>query len=280
MKKFLAVFDGFKLSNSTLQYAIQITKSEKAHLVGVFLDDLVYRSYSVYKVITNDKNYKEKLIELDVKDQQKRNEAALKFQKACEDAKISFSIHRDKNIAIQDLKHESLFADLVIINEYETFTKLKEHLPTRFIKDLLTDVPCPVLVTPGIYKKINKVVLLYDCKPYALYAIKMFSYLSGGMNHLPIEVFTVKDSKMGDLRLPDNKLMKEFIKRHFPHATYTVVKGNPELEIVKYLRSLHEDVLVALGAYQRSDLSRWFKTSMADILMKETELPLFIAHSR
>ena len=100
------------------------------------------------------------------------------------------------------------------------------------------------------------------------------------MNHLPIEVFTVKDSKMGDLRLPDKKLMKEFIKRHFPHATYTVVKGNPELEIVKYLRSLHEDVLVALGAYQRSDLSRWFKTSMADILMKETELPLFIAHSR
>ncbi len=280
MKKFLAVFDGFKMSNSTLHYAIQITKFEKAHLVGVFLDDPVYRSYSIYKVITNSKNYEEKIIELDLKDQKKRDEAALKFLKACETSKISFSIHRDKNIAIQELKHESMFADLLIINEYETFTKLKEKLPTRFIKDLLADVQCPVLVTPGAYKKISRIVLLYDGKPYALHALKMFSYLSGGMNHLPIEVFTVKDSKMADLQLPDNKLMREFNKRHFPHATYKVVKGDPELEIIKYLRSFSEDVLIVLGAYQRSDLSRLFKTSMADILMTETEAPLFIAHTR
>lgn len=39
-------------------------------------------------------------------------------------------------------------------------------------------------------------------------------------------------------------------------------------------------MLVVLGAYRRNELSRWFKTSMADTLMKELDTPLFIAHNK
>ena len=49
------------------------------------------------------------LKELDVKDKKKRDEAAFKFEKACGKSGINFSIHRDKNIALQDLKHQSIF---------------------------------------------------------------------------------------------------------------------------------------------------------------------------
>lgn len=37
MKYFLAVFDGFKISNSTLQYALQLSKSLKANVTGITL---------------------------------------------------------------------------------------------------------------------------------------------------------------------------------------------------------------------------------------------------
>jgi hypothetical protein len=47
MKKFLAVFDGYKMCDSTLQYAIQQSQAAKAHLVGLFLDEFIYRSYNV-----------------------------------------------------------------------------------------------------------------------------------------------------------------------------------------------------------------------------------------
>ena len=83
MKKFLAVFDGYKFSKSTMDYAIQLTQAADAHLVGVFLDDFIYRSYSAYKVMTTYKNYDEVIKELDVKDKKKRDEAAQKFQKEC-----------------------------------------------------------------------------------------------------------------------------------------------------------------------------------------------------
>ena len=280
MKKFLAVFDGYKMSESTMEYAIWLTKAADAQLVGIFLDEFIYRSYSVYKVLTTAENPDAVMEELDAKDKNKRDEAVLQFQKACGKAGINFLIHRDKSIAIQELKHESMFADLIIINEYETFTKFKEQPPTDFMKDLLGDVQCPVLVVPAAYKPIDKIVLLYDGRPSSLHAIKMFSYLFGNLQNLPVEVYTVKDHYMGSLRVPDNKLMREFIKRHFPKAKYTIVKGRAEEQIVGHLRNYQENELVVLGAYLRSEMSRLFKTSMADILMKELDTPLFIAHNK
>ena len=280
MKKFLAVIDGYKISKSTMDYSIQLTQAANAHLVGVFLDEFIYRSYSAYKVMTTYKNYDDVIKGFDEKDKKKRDEAVLQFQKACEKAKIKFSIHRDKNIAIQELKHESMFADLIIINEYETFTKYKEQPPTSFIKDLLNDVQCPVLVVPNKFKPVDKIVILYDGGPSGVHAIKMFSYLFGNLQDLPVEVYTVKEKSIANLHLPDSKLMREFIKRHFPKAGYTVNKGNAEEQILGYLRNHKENELVVLGAYRRSELSRWFKTSMADILMKELDTPLFITHNK
>lgn len=279
MKKFVAVFDGFRLSKSTLQYSIQLCQVSDAHLVGVFLDEFGYHSYDAYNVINTEKNYEKVLKQLNIQDAGKRDAAVQQFEKACQQAGINYTVHRDKNIAIQDIKHESLFADMVIINENEAFSRIKEKLPTRFIKELLTDIQCPVLLAPNNFIPINKIELLYDGGPSSLHAIKMFSYLLGNLMNLPVEVLTVKNKNAGT-RVPDNKLMKEFIKRHFPKATYIVEKGDAEEVIPAYLKNHKANELVVLGAYQRNEVSRWFRQSMADILMKQLDTPLFVAHSR
>ncbi len=278
-KKFLAVFDGFKFSKSTLEYAIQLTKDADAFLVGVFLDEFIYRSYNVSPILTSYKNPEELLGQLDAKDREKRDESVKEFERACSQAGIHYSFHRNVGIAIQELKQESIFADLIIINDNETFNRFAENPPTRFIKELLTDVQCPVLIVPEKFKPIDKITLLYDGGPSSVFAIKMFSYLFGNLPDVPVEVFTVKD-KMEGSHLPNNKLMREFIKRHFPKAKYIVEKGNAEEQILGHLRYHKGNELVVLGAYRRSEISRWFKTSMADILMKELDTPLFIAHNK
>jgi nucleotide-binding universal stress UspA family protein len=278
-KKFLAVFDGFRFSESTLDYAIQLTKGADAFLIGVFLDEFIYRSYSVSQVLTTYKNPEELLKELDAKDKAKRDEAVKQFEKACSQANIHYSFHRNKGIAMQELKHESIFADLIVINNNETFNRFAENIPTGFIKELLGDVQCPVLIVPDKFKPIDKITLLYDGAPSSVFAIKMFSYLFGSISNIPVEVFTVKN-KMEGSHLPNNKLMREFIKRHFPKAKYLVDKGDAEEQVLGHLRYHKGNELVVLGAYRRSELSRWFKTSMADILMKELDCPLFIAHNK
>lgn len=70
------------------------------------------------------------------------------------------------------------------------------------------------------------------------------------------------------------------MKRHFPIAEYIVLTGNTEEEILDHLKREGSHAVVVLGAYQRSRVSRWFKQSMADSLMQQLDLPLFIAHNK
>lgn len=280
MKKFIAVFDGFKMSESTLEYSIQLSKSANAHLVGVFIENFLYHTYNIYEVLETSKKAKELIKELNEEDKKMRDAAAMKFQKACENAKLNFSIHRDKGLALQELLHESIFADLIIINENDDFKRKPEESPTSFMKEFLRDVQCPVLVVPNIVRPIDKVVLLYDGNPSSVYAIKSFSYIFDNVLNIPIEVFTVRDQFMEKERLPNNKLMREFIKRHFSSVTYSVKNGIVTEEIIGHFQNFGENVLVVLGAYRRSDFSRKFKTSMADILMRELGTLLFIAHNK
>jgi nucleotide-binding universal stress UspA family protein len=59
-----------------------------------------------------------------------------------------------------------------------------------------------------------------------------------------------------------------------------MLKGFAEAEIVKHLKQSGPNTLVVLGAYRRGTVSRWFRESMADVLMKGLKLPLFIAHHK
>jgi nitrogenase subunit NifH len=198
---------------------------------------------------------------------------------ACRKAGITFSIHHDKSIALQELLHESIYCDLLVIDAKETLTHYEEKKPTRFIRELLTDIQCPVLIVPPKYKLFEKIFLLYDGEPSSIFAIKMFSYLFPFLENINTEIISVKNPGQ-TLHLPDNKLMKEYMKRHKPAAEYKVIKGLPEIEIVQYLKQQPKEIMIVLGAYRRGKVSRWFRESMADYLMKELAVPLFIAHNK
>lgn len=277
MKKIIAAIDGLKFSESTMNYAVQFAKQLNAHLVGVFLDDPTYVSYKIYDVVVKEGASEAKLKEYDAEDAKTRKEASNRFESVCSDEGVKYSVHHDHDIALRELLHESIYADLLIIDSHETLTHYEEKQPTRFIRDLLADVQCPVLLVPHKYKPIDKIILLYDGEPSSVYAIKMFSYLFPVFKNSDTEIMCVKTINQ-TLHLPDNKLMKEFMKRHFPKVEYNIIKGFADIEIVKHLKAIGPDVLVVLGAYQRRRISRWFHESMADTLIKETKLPLFIAH--
>jgi nucleotide-binding universal stress UspA family protein len=280
MKKIIAAFDGLQYSKSTRDYALDLAQKTNTHLVGVFMDDPTYTSYKIYELVEEEGISASKLKMLETKDREARATAATEFEKACQVSKIQFSIHHDHKLAMPALKHESIYADLLIIDSKETLTHYKEKLPTRFVRDIVGDAQCPVLVVPQKYKPIKKIIMLYDGEPSSVYAIKMFSYLIPEFSYLDMEVITVK--QIGTTQhLPDNKLLKEFMKRHFSTVKYVVMKGYAEAEIINYLKQGQENALVVLGSNRRNTVSRWFRDSMADSLMKnDVKLPLFIAHHK
>ncbi|HEX4877915.1 MAG TPA: universal stress protein [Chitinophagaceae bacterium] len=279
MKKIVAAFDGLRYADNTTACAIELAKKTNTHLVGSFPDDITYTSYLIHELVVRKGVTAEQLKKFEAKDTAARKSAAEKFERACKAARVPFTLHTDKKIAIQGLKHESIYADMLVIGMKETFSNYPEKPPTRFIRDLLSDTQCPVLLVPEKYRGIEKVVLLYDGEPSSVYAIKMFSYLMPELLELPAEVISVNPVNKS-LHLPENRLMKEFMKRHYPKAVFTVLKGMAEDVIVKRLKEQKDSTLVVLGAYRRGAVSRWFRESMADVLMKELRLPLFIAHNK
>ncbi|NLR57491.1 universal stress protein [Chitinophaga polysaccharea] len=282
MQKIAAIFDSFRFSESTLHYAIWIAKHQRAHLTGVFSDDLTYNSFNLYQLLKEGTD-QAIITQLEEEDEEKRKAAIGKFEAACQKAGIAYSVHRNKNISLLSALEESIYADLLVIDAKETFIHDVSKPPTRFVRDLLTDVQCPVLIVPTqilippVFSDVTNVVLLYDGEPSSVYAIKMYSYLFSSWQSLPTTVLSVNPE--GN-HLENKHLIKEFIKKHFPDAIYKVMEGQPEEEIVNYLLGQQEGTAIVLGAYRRSTVSRWFRKSMADVLMEALSFPLFIAHNK
>lgn len=279
MIKIVAVFDGLKFSEATLHHSIRLVKQQGAHLVGLFLEDFTYQSFSKYRAIAKDKLTDKEIAALEQKDAEQRKESRKRFEDVCQRERVEYSLHKEANVAYPSLIHESIYADLVIIDQAETFTPYQEEKPTQFIKDFLSATECPVLLVRSP-EDIKSATLLFDGSPNSVFAIKQFSYVIRSSSNMLVDVITVKEGDES-LHLPDNKLMKEFMKRHFPEANFNVLKGNvPDVEIVEHLKKENGKSVIVLGAYKRGFVSRWFKESLADALMRNVSNPLFIAHTK
>jgi nucleotide-binding universal stress UspA family protein len=277
MKKIIAAIDGLKYSESTVQYAVQLSRQSNAHLVGVFLDDFTYHSYKIYDLVSEGiPEHKLKILE--DSDKETRRQSVQKFEMACQEAGLTYSVHHDRSVALQDLLHESIYADLLVIYAGETLTHYDEPAPSRFIRDVLAEAKCAVLVVPEDFEPVDHLILLYDGTPVSVYAARMFSYVFTHLSYLDTEVVSVK-SPNEDLHLQDSRLLKEFMKRHYPKARYTVMQGTPEAEIIRHSKEHGKGAIVVLGAYQRGMVSRWLKLSMADVLIQQLEVPVFVAHN-
>jgi nucleotide-binding universal stress UspA family protein len=279
MKKIIAAIDGLKYSDNTVNYAIYLAKETNAAVIGVFLEDFSYHSYKMTDIMAGKELFEKSIKAVDRNDKRLRSEAVKKFKAACLKEKIEFVVHHDKSIAIQELLHESVYAELLVIDKRETLSSYDDKPPTRFIRDLLTDVKCPVLIVSGEVQPIKDIVFLYDGKPSAVHALKMFSYALPLKQRFSLRVFSVKENDQ-NVEPPESVLMKEYLKLHFPHARFTIKFGIAEVEVLRLLHKMKPTTLVVLGAYQRSRFSRWFKESMADVLMKDLPVPLFVAHNK
>lgn len=280
MKKFIAAFDSLNFSDSTLNYAVYFSRHCNAHLVGVFLEDFTRHSYSMSDITRHEgSSFETHVEEMDEQDQEARKNSISRFGEICSRSGVEYSIHRDRNLAMQELQHESIYADLLIIGSGESMSRYEEAAPTRFIRSLLNDVQCPVVLVPENYQPIDKFILLYDGEPSSVYAVRTFSYLFESVKNVETEIVCVKAPEES-LHVPDNRLIKEFVKRHYPKADYVVLKGFPEDEIVKYVLLEKKDPMIILGAYRRGHFSRLFRQSMADYLIQKIKVPLFIAHNK
>jgi nucleotide-binding universal stress UspA family protein len=277
MNKIIAAFDGLRFSESTLQYAIYMAKHYSAQLTGVFLRESTSLGYAVYTMLEEESLLGENIFtEIEKEDKIAIGKAIENFETACQKANLRYTIHSDNQKASGELLNETLFADLMIIDASESFSYLGGNAPSSFIKNILHETHCPVLLVPRNFSPIEKLALLYDGNAPSLFAIKMLSYVMPGLAKLQTKVIYATKSRPPH-HLPHDKFMREWMQSHFSSVTYQVLPGDTE-DIISIVAKESERTLVVAGSYHRSTISMWLNQSLADPLLRKIKAPIFIAH--
>jgi hypothetical protein len=278
MNKVIAALDGLKLSESTTDYAVYLAEEFDAHIVAAFFEDITYHA----RPDTNDDEFiltdGSQMDVVTKKEEQVRVNSITKLQKKFDVAGVHYNIHRNKILALKSLIEESQYADMILIDGNEEFSSLDYSKPSRFLKNVLADAHCPVMIVQTDCKPVERFVFAYDGSPSSVYAIKQFSYLFKGGQKQEVEILMITDEKNTN-HIPNHHSLKEMLRGKYATVLQSTIKSsNTEDAFVNHMRTENKNCMLVLGAYQRSSFSRWLYQSIADLLILELDIPLFIAH--
>jgi nucleotide-binding universal stress UspA family protein len=272
MKKIIIAFDGENFSEAAFEFARKLQELKPILLTGVFLPLSAYSDIWNYTG-ANGAAYAP-IVEENETAIIKKNIA--KFEKHCQQNGINYRVHEDTgNFAIQELKKESIFADLLILGSETFFESLGTDAPNSYLQEALHDVKCPVLIVPEKFEFPKSIVLGYDGSEDAVYAIKQFAYLFPELcNRETLLVYANEDETTD---FPDKILIEELAARHFSNLTLCKLDFNPKKFFSTWILE-KQSVLLVSGSYSRSGLSQLVKKSFISEVMAQHELPIFIAH--
>lgn len=270
MKKIIVLINDYKVPATALKFAVKLAVQNGATLFGIFAQGHSYNDDS--SLLSGDKNLTDK----DYTTAENEDEHLLfldtsikLFAATCEEANVPFKTHTISTNHLEALIDNSAFADLIVFDA--------DTPPLRYsMNTFLADSHCPVLLINKDYTGTDTLVFTYDDKLSSINAIRLFTYLFGFYKNLPVRFVSVLPTNVLGLEYDD--LIREWLPLHYPNAKIEIIKGETKNELTNYINRL-SNPLIVMGAFGRSSLSRFFKESLANYIMTQTNAPIFIAHN-
>jgi len=278
MEKILLAIDAINPDKNALEFACYLGRLTKSKITGIFLENLVAEERAVLKQ-TNGLHYMD--WEVDVKsDEYKSKKEVIEknisfFKEGCISREVRFALHRDRGMPAREVIKESRFADILIVDTETSFNKRYEGVPTEFVRDVLTKAECPVIIAPESFETIDEIIFTFNGSPSSVFAIKQFTYLLPQLYDKKTSIVQV--TREGQWEDSDMYKFKEWLKEHYTDLHFEILKGETDSTLFDYAFE-KENIFLVMGAYGRNSLSRFFKRSHADLLIKTVTQPIFIAH--
>jgi nucleotide-binding universal stress UspA family protein len=278
MKKIIVAIDAVTYNEFALEHAIQFAKESGGMVLGVFLHDMSYIYNDLPGVFTLVPTQYTNIINRQKADSDKLNLNLKLFNDKCNRENIKHKAHIHDGTDIVDfLINESVFADLLILDEHMSFTYVNNHQLSGFVTDILEDARCPVMVVPNKFQPVDTVFLCYDGSPSSVHAIKMFSYLFPEWKSK--NTILVSFSEASSEHLTHSENIKDLLHQRFDNLKIDLEHAARLGDaLFSYFKLYEENSLIVMGAYGRSALSRFFKKSTANTIIKEIKAPIFITH--
>jgi hypothetical protein len=274
MKKMLLVIDATYVNTNTLDFACYLASLSHSKLTGVFLDNhledaalaisLAYGAPFSGMVVSGT--------------EQKRSlckDNISIFREACSKKNISYSIHHDRNVPAEEIIGESRFSDLIILDAKTSFDIKAQEAPTGFVKKVLMEAECPVIVAPECFTAIDEIVFAYDGSASSVFAIKQFTYLFPELDEKKVTLLQINEADSHDVE--KRHQVAEWLKSHYSVINIATLNGKMKNVLFGYLAG-KKDLIIVMGAFGRSSFSQFLKSSSAEPVIRAVNLPVFIAH--
>lgn len=278
MKKILLAIDASHMNTEVIHFACNIARLTHSTLTGVFLSNYVEDAFVVNMAFGMP--YVENVVagHLPANSvlQQKQEDHIQQFEKTCAVKGVRCQVYNiNSKFPATSIIEESRFADLVILPPTISFEREPDDALTGFVKEVLAEAECPVIVAPLSLENIEQIIFAYDGSRSAVFAIKQFAYLFPELSDKKAIVLQV--NKEEAMPVTEKEKLGKLLRLHYSSIGFQVLKGKPSEELFSYLLD-KENTIVVMGAFGRGWLSGLFKPATANLLLKTINLPFFITH--
>ncbi|RPE08906.1 universal stress protein [Chitinophaga lutea] len=277
MKKIIAAVDAFSFTEDELRSYKYLANTARGELTVLFLENLFEERFSAAsgRSSVEDATYDAmfaQVLETRQLTADKNKKRLIEFYR---DNGDDVNVHVPRNASATECIAESRLADLLLVRNTTTLGWLHDTNPPKFVKDLLAEAECPVMVVPEVVQHIREIIFTYNGTLSSSYAIRQFSQVFDDLSEVPVEVVYVEEGD--DKTLPSGDLLKDYLQHHYDRVTYRNLVGTPSAEL-QLIAIHHKNAVMTFGAYGRSSLSRFFHRSDADSILRTADIPLFITH--
>ncbi|WP_343703694.1 universal stress protein [Chitinophaga sp.] len=275
MKKIIAAVDALNFSELELRSYKYLADKARGELTVLFLENIV----GEYAVPANPESALVDYDEIFRKSVRERQEKARRnihqLKNFYRDSGMDITVRELTGMPAADVIPETRFADLLLVRSTTSFAQLPDSNPPGFVKDLLADARCPVMVIPEHVHYIRQLIFSYNGSDSSVYALRQFSQIFEELSDVPVRVIYVEEKDQA--QIPQGKLLKDYLRHHYEDISFETLQGAPSAELLATV--VHKtDSIMTLGAYGRSRTSRFFHRSDADSILRTANIPLFITH--
>ncbi len=273
MEKILLALDARRLNTPSIDFACYLANLTGSRLTGIFLENLVDTAIPDSMQLSHAGAIGGPVTAEEVSAVTEENIRL--FREACVCRGVPARVHRDRGVPLKEVVEESRFADLIVLDAETSFNERHGGAPSQFVKEVLTDAECPIILAPYNFERIDELFFAYNGTRSSVFAIKQFAYLFPELRTKKISVVSVRED--GESYIEESFKMKEWLESHYMNVEYEVLKGDATDELFGYLLEKKNGIAV-MGSYGRGILSRKLKSSHAKLILKSVNLPVFITH--
>jgi nucleotide-binding universal stress UspA family protein len=279
MDKILIAVDSQNMDESSVSFAFQLAKFTHSRLTGIFLEEPDLEE-EIIITRSGQELYGESVAIKDSREDEDKVSVRLenmdRFRTLSEQHMVQVSIHLDKGLPVNDLIAESRCSDLLIINATTSFFDLDENAPTGFVKTVLHDAGCPVIISPETFEGIDDIIFCYDGSKSAVFAMKQFTYLFPELKSNRVKIIYLNDKE--DLIDEEELRVTDWLRYHYNNDVEWIIPNEEaKVTLFEYLAKKGKDFVV-MGAYGKGLLSSFFKSSEEENGLRIATLPIFVSH--